>query len=185
MQTIQVQQPAAGAGGHTDIAARLDLPPDRYEIRVAITSQITGRTGSAYTTLIVPDFSRDTLTLSGLVMSRGTLTARRSEVIPLTPTTVREFERSDSATAFMRLYQGGKRALQPVRVIARIINQDDRTVFERTSIVGPDDFGRPRSTDYRLDLPIRDLPAGRYLFTVEATQGKVSAHRNVRLVVKQ
>jgi hypothetical protein len=68
-QKVQVERPAPGASIHADVGSRLDLPPGRYEVRVAIDNPATGRTGSAYTTAIVPDFSKAPLTMSGVVIA--------------------------------------------------------------------------------------------------------------------
>jgi VWFA-related protein len=187
-QKVQVMRPAPGVSIHADVGSRLDLPPGRYEVRVAIDSSATGTTGSAYTTVVVPDFSREPLSLSGLVIARGARSPAPGGVltslVPLVPTTVREFARSAAAVAFARIYQGGKQPVASVRVSARIVNETDRSVFERTSTLAPQSFGATRSADYRLDLPLADLEPGRYLFTVEVTAGKLSSRRDVRLAVK-
>ena len=72
----------------------------------------------------------------------------------------------------------------PVQIAARLVNEDDRSVFDHTSTLAPETFGTARSADYRLDLPLADLEPGRYLVTVQVTAGKLSARRAVRLGVK-
>jgi VWFA-related protein len=187
-QKVEVQRPAPGASIHADIGSRLDLAPGRYEVRVAIDSPATGRTGSAYTTVIVPDFSKAPLTLSGVVIARGPSSPASggvlSSLLPLVPTTIRELAKSADAVAFVRIYQGGKAAPLPVQLNARLVNDADRLVFDRPSILSPAAFGVLRSTDYRLDLPLADLEPGRYLLTIKATAGKLSARRNVRLTIR-
>ncbi len=40
-----------------DVTSRLELRPGRYEIRTAVTGLTSGHTGSAYTSVVVPDFA--------------------------------------------------------------------------------------------------------------------------------
>ena len=45
-------------------------------------------------------------------------------------------------------------------------------------------FGVNLAADYRIGLPIERLNAGEYLLTVEATEGKFTARREVRVRVR-
>jgi hypothetical protein len=188
-QKVQVERPAPGASVHADVGSRLDLAPGRYEVRVAIDNAATGRTGSAYATVTVPDFSKEPLSLSGVVIARGTGSPAPGGVLtsllPLVPTTVREFAQSATALAFARVYQGGKAAPISVQMTARIVNEADRPVFDRTSAIAPAAFGLARGADYRLDLPLASLEPGRYLLTFEVHSGTLSARRDVRFEIKQ
>jgi len=137
--------------------------------------------------VIVPDFSKEPLSLSGVVVARDTGSAAAgvlASVLPLAPTTTREFARADGTVAFVRIYQGGKAAPTPVQITARLVNESDRAVLDRVSTLAPVAFGAAHSADYRLDLPLADLEPGRYLFTVEATAGKLSVRRDVRLTIR-
>jgi hypothetical protein len=186
-QKADVVRPAGSASVHAEIPVRLDLAPGRYEVRVAIDSPATGRTGSAYTTVIVPDFAKEKLALSGIVITNTESAAPAealSGLMPVTPTTQRAFAKSAAVTAFVRIYQGGSGAIIPVQVTARVVNEVDRSVFERASSLTPATFGTGRSADYRLDLPLAGLEPGRYLFTVEASTSKLSTRRDVRLTIK-
>ena len=188
MVHAEVERGTTGSAIHADVPTRLDPCAGRYEVRVAINSPVTGRTGSAYITAIVPDFSKEPLTLSGVVIARGTGSAAPAgplaSVLPIAMTTTREFARSDAAVAFVRIYQGGNAAPIPVQVAVRLVNDSDRTVLDRTSTLAPAAFAAARSADYRLDLPLADLEPGRYLLTIEANAGKLSARRDVRLAIK-
>jgi VWFA-related protein len=180
---------SAGVGRHYDIASRLDLAPGRYEIRVAIDSRAAGRTGSAYASVTIPDFDKEPLELSGVVIEAGTTPGAVgpspvASLMPIVPTTVREFAQSDRSGAFVRIYQGGKKPVVPVRLTVRMVNDTDRIEFDQSSTLGPESFGGLRSADYRFDLPLARLEPGPYLFTVEAVAGRQSVRRDVRLTIK-
>jgi hypothetical protein len=157
---------------HYDIASRLDLPPGRYEVRVAIDSREADRTGSAYVSVTIPDFAKDPLALSGMLIESGH------------PTTIREFARSDRASSFLQIYQGGNKPITPVRLSLRILNEADQVVFDQASTLEPASFGGLRTADSRFELPLARLEPGPYLFTVEATASGKSVRRDVRLSIK-
>ena len=49
--------------------ATLDLPPGRYQLRVAAREANGGAVGSVFTDLEVPDFSKEPLAMSGILLS--------------------------------------------------------------------------------------------------------------------
>jgi hypothetical protein len=97
---------------------------------------------------------------------------------------VREFANDDRPTAFVRLYQGGKRPLAPVRLTARILNEEDAAVFEETSTVPAESFTAARSADYRFALPLAELKPGEYLVSIVAAADKLTSQRDVRIAIK-
>jgi hypothetical protein len=75
--------------------------------------------------------------LSGLVLERTTA-ARLAGVeavadLPVVPTVARVFVPTNHVTAFLRVYQGGKDALAPVRLTCRIVNDLNESAFESES----------------------------------------------------
>jgi VWFA-related protein len=108
-QTLELSARPGEDPPHQDLASRLDLAPGRYEIRVAVSSKATRRTGSAYASVTIPDFSKEPLALSGVVLENRTTRVRAGgeaiALLPVVPTTVREFTNADRPMAFVRLYQ--------------------------------------------------------------------------------
>ena len=51
------------------VATRLQLPPGRYQLRVAARESGTGRVGSVNYDLDVPDFTKDPIAMSGVVIA--------------------------------------------------------------------------------------------------------------------
>ena len=111
-QTIEVTT----AGGDTrramtDLPLRLDLKPGRYEIRLAVQSTATERTGSVYASLTVPDFAKAALALSGAQIVRndagasGAAATDLSRPWPAGVTTRRSFRQDQSMGAVVRVSQ--------------------------------------------------------------------------------
>ena len=186
---LELRPGPANGSIHYDLLSRLDLPPGRSEIRVAVSSPTTGRTGSAYLSVTIPDLTKEALTLSGVVLESREAVVHSAvkdgaTLVPLAPTTVRDFARTDQPTAFVRVFQGGKKSLVPVRVTARIVNEEDRPVFEEHTTAAAESFGADRSADYRLTLPLAGLDPGEYLVSIAAVAGQSSVRRDVRITVK-
>jgi VWFA-related protein len=180
--------PGATGTVHYDVPTRLDLAPGRYEIRVAVNSPATALTGSAYAPVTIPRFDKDSLTLSGIILGRLPVAAPRGKdpldgLVPLPPTTIRTFATSDRVAVFFRMYQGGKNAVSPVRLTARLVDAEDRAVFEQSGTLETAAFVS-RVASQTLTVPLARLPEGEYLLTIEAVGGNTTVRRDVRLRIK-
>jgi VWFA-related protein len=178
----------AGDVGY-EVVARMDLKPGRYQLRLAAQSAMQGKAGSVFYDIDVPNFSKGGLSMSGLAVSAtpGPTSAPKdglAGLIPIVPTSGRDFATSDRATTFLRVYQGGKDALTPVTMTARIVDGRGATVFDTTETIGADRFAPARAADYRFDVPLTQLKPGLYLLTIRAAQGKRTASRDVRFTVR-
>ncbi len=182
---------AAGVGKtFYEVLSRLDLKPGRYQVRLGAASSLSGRSGSVYYDLDVPDFSASHGALSGLVLSvtpRPMVAPgdRFAALIPIVPTTRREFTGGDEVVAFLRLYGGGRQGTGPVTVTARITDSADRVVFGTTEAVTLAASGGLRVADFRLVLPIERLLPGPHLLTIEAMIGQAALRRDARFGVGQ
>ena len=63
----QTRKQVEGAGFR--LTSRLDLPPGRYQLRVAARSANSGVSGAVHYDLDVPDFSKQSLSMSGLALT--------------------------------------------------------------------------------------------------------------------
>jgi hypothetical protein len=182
---------AAGAGKtFYEVLSRLDLKPGRYQVRLGAASSLSGKSGSVYCDVDVPDFSSSRGTLSGLVLGvtpRPMVAPgdRFAALIPIVPTTRREFTGGDEVIAFLRVYDGGRQGNGPASVTARITDGADRVVFRTTEAVALTSVGTLRVADYLLALPIERLLPGPHLLTIEATLGKDVVRRDARFDVGQ
>ncbi len=187
-QTLSVTQGATAGAANYEVLSRLALKPGRYEVRVALDAG-PGRRASVYTDVDVPDFAKQRLALSGIVLSAFPAVGSAppvafADLIPVVPTVRREFARSARATAFVRIYQGAKDAVQPAIVTARIVNTSDRAVANDVVSLSAERFKVNRSAESQIALPIDRLQPGEYLLTIDAAQGRHKAGRALRFRVR-
>lgn len=172
-----------------EIVSRLDLKPGHYNLRLAAHSTVQDKTGSVYSAIDVPDFEKESLSLSGVIVSAVPATASAGKealasLIPVMPTTKRTFARTDRVSAFLRIYQHAKGTLSSVRLDIRVVDDHDNANFHATETVTADRFDATRTVDHQFDLPVASFAPGPHLLTIEATAGRASARRDVRFVVK-
>jgi VWFA-related protein len=170
--------------GQLEVLSRLPLRPGRYELRVGVNAG-GDRSASVYTYADVPDFAREPLTLSGLVVStspapKSALKGALSDLMPVVPTARRVFRDSDRVTVFVRVFQGGGHALESASIATRVIDTANAEVGRDSKTADAKSFGANRSFDYTFDLPVRDFAAGQYLLTMDVSAGSKKAQRTLR-----
>ena len=184
-QNAAVSLRPAGSDAEFDVLTPLYLKPGRYNVRYSAHSARLDKTGSVYTDVTVPNFEKEKLSLSGVVVSGDPIPFAAPKdafagIIPVVPTTKREFERSDRAAAFVRIYTGGKQPAGRVAVSARVTDANGAAVASKTSAVDAAKSSEGRSADYTYDLPLATLAPGAYLLTIEARVDTAMARRDVR-----
>jgi hypothetical protein len=137
----------AGAQGDADYEAltRIDLPPGRYQLRMAAYHEAIGKTGTVTADVVVPDFGREPASISGVVLSAtpGRPSAPRDllvGIVPLVPTAQRTFASSDRVTALFDLYQSNAASIVAASVAVRITNGRGDAVITDTISVGAGRF---------------------------------------------
>jgi len=167
------------------LLSRLTVKPGRYQLRLSVKSSLLGRSGSVYTEIDVPDYSKAPLSLAGVMFEAvpspiAAPKGKLASLIPIVPTADRDFVAGDVVTAFSRIYQGGKDPLQPVAVATRIVDGTGAEVFSKVETMAADRFGTGRSADVLVSIPIGALASGPHLLTITATRGTATAHQEVR-----
>ena len=119
-----------------EILPRLTVSPGKYKIRVAVRTE-DARSGSVYTFVDVPDFSRSGVSLSGIVLEATPAFAAAppdayADLLPVVPTARRDFGASDRVSAFVRVYQGGSHALVPATLTTRIVDAKNEQITKST-----------------------------------------------------
>jgi VWFA-related protein len=149
--------------GRMQATATLQLKPGRYHLRVAAVQPETGARGSVMYDVSVPDFSKEDLSLGGLVVMD---TARRRS-----PTTRRSFAASESFDVGAEVYW--RRGLnEPIAIGTTVTNEAGAVVYRQDGIVDPSE--RPNlGVDMGTTVHLERLDPGAYRLTIEAkTSGK-------------
>jgi len=178
------------------MVSRLNLPPGRYQLRIAGRDSVGARIGSVYYDLVVPDFARLPLSMSGLVLtsrrSSGVPTPRTDEelskALPGPPTTAREFLGDDELAVLAEVYDNQAATPHKVNIATTILAEDGRTVFRHGDERSSAEIGGKRGGfGYVVRIPLRDIPPGLYVLKIEArsTLGKTDpVSREVQLTIR-
>jgi VWFA-related protein len=156
-----------------DYAMRVRMPAGHRQVRVNASSSVLGKSGTVFADVDVPDFARSDLELSAVALGHvpdddhAPLPAVAG-LLPIVPTTEREFSPAEKVSAFMRVFQAGAAEPGAVTIDARIYDAADRTKFSASTTLAPAAFSAGDSADYRLDLPLDALPRGPYLLSLSA-----------------
>nr|MCU0255777.1 VWA domain-containing protein [Vicinamibacterales bacterium] len=167
-------QAVRGAGFR--LLSRIDLPPGRYQLRVAA-RESGGLVGAVPFDLEVPDFSKEPLSMSGLVLTSVsaamTPTARQDEqlkgVLDGPPAVVRDFLRGDTLSLFTEIYDNEASTPHRVDIVTTVVGEDGRQVFKTEDERSSSELGGARGGyGYAAKVPLADVAPGRYLLRVEA-----------------
>ncbi len=152
---------------------RIMLAPGRYQIRVGVRESAGGESGSVFYDLTVPDFRKDSLALSGLlvtsVSAQQTPTAEVDAMVakrlPGAATSRREFPVGDTLAVFAEAYANGtSRRPQEIGVTIRVIAESGEEVFNaKESAVSAQSDPATIFAQFALE----DLTPGAYLLRVE------------------
>ena len=125
----------------------------------------------------MPDFSKGPLLMSGLTLTSESAarvpTANPDpgfkDVLPASPTAIRDFAASDTLSLFAEVYDNQTRAAHRVAIKTTVAGDDGRVLFtaedERTS---QELQGKKGGYGYVTKIPLAKLAAGRYVLRVEA-----------------
>jgi VWFA-related protein len=171
-----------------DILTPVPLKPGRYSFRFSAHSVALGKTGSVYADVTVPDFAKEPVSLSGVLLTADPAAiaapkAAFARFVPVLPTSGREFAADGHASAFLRVYQRVKNPV-PVDVSIRVVDSQGKDVATKTERLAPDRFASGVGVDVTYELPLKTLAPGNYLLSITATRdAKSSARRDVRFSV--
>lgn len=181
-------------GGGFRMLSRLDLPPGRYQLRVAA-RESGGLLGSVPYDLMVPDFSKEPFSMSGLVLTSQaaalTPTARPDEqlkdVLAGNPSVVRDFVQGDTIALFAEIYDNEADKPHRVDILTSLLGEDGRQVFKTEDERSSSELQGPRGGyGYTTQIPLREVAPGRYILRVEAhsrlrSEAPVSRETEIRV----
>jgi VWFA-related protein len=165
------------------VGTRLQLPPGRYQIRVAARESGSGRLGSLTYDLDVPSLTDGPLTISGIAVASAagqrTSTAKPDEelkaVLPGPAVAARDFPRGDELAVFAEVYDNDVKSPHVVDITTRVVSEDGRDVFKTSEERQSSELqGKPGGYGHTTRILTKDFAPGVYLLTVEARsrQGK-------------
>ena len=157
----------AGSNGEAsyEVLARLDLPPGRYQLRLAAHNSRSNKDGSVFVDVTVPDYSNVPFSASPVAL--GATPGRQSApkdlftpLLPFAPTAEREFAPADRVMAFLRLYQSGQKPVERAQVTIRLRDATDQAIVNESQTIGVEQFiaaaQQVEAPSSAPPLPIRD-----------------------------
>jgi VWFA-related protein len=174
---------------------RLDLPPGKYQLRVAAHDSTGGNVGSVQYDLQVPDFQKTPFSISGLVLTSGAGSAlptvrpdeQLKQVLPGPPISLRSFPQNDEMILFAEVYDNEGSKPHKVDIVTTITTDEGRVLFKTDETRDSADLGGARGGyGYTTKIPMKDLAAGKYVLKVEAKtrlSNQPAVAREVRIEV--
>jgi VWFA-related protein len=156
---------------------RFNLPPGRYQVRIASHDSNGGRVGSVAYDLEVPDFYKLPFSMSGVVLTSlstgGMMTLKPDEqlqqVLPAAPVSQRAFPRNDEIALFAEIYDNAGDTPHRVDILTTLTADDGRVLFKAEEERSSAEIGGARGGyGYMARVPLNDVPPGSYVLTVEA-----------------
>ena len=156
---------------------RMELPPGKYQVRVAAQDSVSGSVGAVQYDLDVPDFVKTTFSVSGLVLTSAAgsalPTVRQDEqlkvVMPGPPVARRVFPQDDEITLFAEVYDNAGNQPHKVDITSTITADEGKVMFKTDETRDSSDLGGQRGGyGYTARVPLKDLAPGRYVLKVEA-----------------
>jgi hypothetical protein len=171
------------------VIRRLQVPPGKYQLRVGARESGGGRMGTVSYELDAPDFSKAPIGMSGIAIASAWAsripTAQPDpkandfkDVLPTSPTAIREFPRGDTLSIFTEVYDNDTRAAHTVDITATILADNGTVVAAKTDARKSEELqGAAGGYGYTAQFPLTRVAAGRYVLRVSAKSrlGKAEA----------
>ena len=156
---------------------RMALEPGRYQLRFGVRESSGGQNGSVFYDLTVPDFRKEELAMSGLLLTsvaaQQTPTADPdplvSKQLPGAATSRRSFAVGDTLAVYAEVYDNNpSRQPRQIDVSVRLIAAQGNDVFTANDSMSSN-TGRPAEPpNIYAQFKLEDLDPGTYLLRVEA-----------------
>ncbi|MCA1584358.1 MAG: hypothetical protein LC791_06175 [Acidobacteria bacterium] len=159
------------------VLTSIDLPPGRYQLRVAVREANDKRAGSIFYDVDVPDFSKDPLTMSGIAITSATSgvapTVRPKDplkdLLPGPMTTYRDFVNQDELALFTEIYDNTGAQAHKVALSATVKAEGGQTIFQtREERDSSELAGQSGGYGFSARIPLKDVAPGLYVLRVEA-----------------
>src|SRR5688572_10843592 len=173
--------------------SRTAMTPGRYQLRVGARNPVSGKTGTVFYDVIVPDFSREPLMMSGLLLSAlpsaetpDVLTPQRDpsaeKLLGGAATSRRAFSRAETLAWMAEVYDNSPpKQPKQIDVAARLSDEAGRDAFASRDLLTNGAGGVPKwqAFSYTGRIPLKDVPPGRYLLRVDALDRSAASRQPV------
>jgi hypothetical protein len=159
---------------------RLALAPGRYQLRIGVRETGAGMLGTVFYDLDVPDFTKEPLSMSGMLLTAATsplvpgLIADKligADLLPGPATSRRTFAQSDELALYAEIYDNLPAPQNhTIALTTRLLGEDGREVFASRETRQGAAQGNVSSSTFGLSkrISLKDVAPGRYLLRVEA-----------------
>jgi VWFA-related protein len=176
------------------LLSRVDLPPGRYQLRVAAHDSGGGAVGSVLYDLDVPDFAKLPFSMSGVVLASAAArepTVRNDEalrqVLPGPPVASRSFPQNDDVAMFVEVYDNENSKPHKVDIVTTVTTDEGAVVAKTEEVRDSSELqGRRGGYGYATRIATKELTPGSYVLTVSARSrlgGAPAAERRVQFTV--
>jgi len=157
--------------------SRVDLPPGRYQLRVAANELSSKAVGTVLYDLEVPDFSKGPLLMSGLTLTSPSASrvptvkpdAGLRQLLPSSPVAAREFPAEDELALFAEVYDNTAANDHKVDITTSVTADEGRVMFKTDETRDSSDLqGKSGGYGYAARVPLKGLTPGLYVLKVEA-----------------
>jgi VWFA-related protein len=156
--------------------SRIALPAGRYQLRVAAREAGAGAASVVHYDLEVPDFNKEQLAMSGLVLTtasameaatpRGDVPLRK--ILQTPPTAARTFVSDDVMSVYAEIYENVLQMAHGLDIVTTVQAADGRNVFSSHSEHSSEASTSGQTIPYEVEVPLKGLAAGAYVLRVEA-----------------
>jgi hypothetical protein len=176
---VQLRPASKAALAETGIRAviEFELAPGRYQLRVAAQEKLTGRKGSVFADLDVPDLGTVRLGMSDMLLTSSSATRTPTpnntstigKLLPTPTTTSRVFSASDTLTAAASIYDNDTRAPHRVDLKATVRSDSGAQLFLKEDIKESATMtGAKGGASWVIEIPLKGMAPGRYVLAIEA-----------------
>jgi VWFA-related protein len=157
--------------------SRLEIPPGRYQLRVAVNELSSKAVGTVVYDLDVPDFSKGPISMSGLTItspvSARVPTVRPDvelrQVLPAPPVAAREFQTDEELALFAEVYDNMAASPHKVDITTTVTADEGKVMFKTDETRDSADLqGKSGGYGYTTRVPLKGLSPGLYVLKVEA-----------------
>jgi VWFA-related protein len=174
---------------------RMELPPGRYQLRLAARDITKATIGSVIYDLDVPDFYKDKIAMSGLAITSlggaAMMTARpddvMKQVLPAPPVAARAFAQNDELAVFTEVYDNSGNAPHKVDITTSVLTDEGRVLYKNEESRDSSELqGAKGGYGYTSRVPLSEIVPGSYVLNVEARSrlgDSLSTKRQVQFTI--